>query len=162
MRKTPATTAARPIHYPGSTSCTAFLAGLVVLWCIPSYAHHSYAEYDMEATQTVSGTLEKFDWIAPHADLKVTYLNEQGVVQEVSVTTGSPAVLARQGFQSKDFLPGSKVTMSWHPNRNGVFGGELAELKLEDGRVLYGHGGLASNPGGRRGGPPPGTGGTTR
>ena len=94
----------------------------------------------MEVTQTISGTLEKFDWIAPHAELKVAYLNDQGAVQEVPVTTGSPAVISRQGFKATDFLVGSKVTMSWHPNRNGVLGGELAELKLEGGRVLYGHG----------------------
>jgi hypothetical protein len=112
----------------------------VALWCFPSFAHHSYAEYDMEVTQTVSGTLKEFDWNAPHARLKVAYLKTQGVVQEVSVTTGSPAVIARQGFKPEDFLLGSKVTMSWHPNRNGALGGELAELKLEGGRVLYGHG----------------------
>jgi hypothetical protein len=112
----------------------------------------------MEVTQTISGTLEEFDWNAPHAGLKVAYLNDQGAVQEVSVTTGSPVVIARQGFMPKDFLLGSKVTMSWHPNRNGVFGGELAELKLEDGRVLHGHGAFPPIPGGKTDGLPPGEG----
>jgi len=125
-------------------------AGSVALWCVPSYAHHSYAAYDMEITQTVSGTLKQFDWVAPHAELKVAYLNDQGAMQEMSVTTGSPAILARQGFEAKDFVVGSKVTMSWHPNRNGAPGGELAELKLEDGRVLYGHGAIPSIRGGSR------------
>ena len=112
----------------------------------------------MEVTQTVSGTLKEFDWIAPHAKLTVTYLDDQGRAQEVSVATGSPVVMSRQGFNANDFLLGSKVTMSWHPNRDGAPGGELAELKMEDGRVLHGHGGFPLFPGGNPGGPPAGEG----
>jgi hypothetical protein len=41
--------------------------------------------------------------------------------------------------------------MTWHPNRNGVPGGELVDFILEDGRVL--HGGFGRPPG-----PPPGYG----
>jgi hypothetical protein len=134
------------------------MAGSVALWCFPAYAHHSYAAYNMEVTQTVSGTLKEFDWIAPHAKLKVAYLDDQGAAQEVSVTTGSPAVMSRQGFTPKDFLLGSKVSMSWHPNLNGAPGGELAELKMEDGRVLHGHGRFPLIPGGNPDGSPPGEG----
>jgi hypothetical protein len=128
----------------------------LALWSIPSYAHHSYAEYDMEVTQTVSGTLKAFNWISPHTSLKVAFVNGQGAVQEISVTTGSPAILSRQGFKAEDFVSGSKVTLSWHPHRNGTLGGELAELTLQDGRVLKGHGAFPVNPGGGRFGRPPG------
>jgi hypothetical protein len=132
------------------------IAASLALWCLPSYAHHSYAEFDMEVTRTVSGTLKEFNWISPHTDLKVAYVKTQGVVEEVPVTTGSPAVISRQGFKAEDFVAGSKVTLSWHPNRNGALGGELAELKLQDGRVLKGHGAFSAFPGGGRFGPPPG------
>ena len=64
--------------------------------------------------------------------------------------------IASQGFKPKDFRVGTKVTLSWHPNCNGTPGGELTELKLEDGRVL--HGGFAGAPPGADGKPatPPG------
>jgi hypothetical protein len=110
----------------------------------------------MEVTRTLSGTLKEFNWVSPHTNLKVTYLNEQGVPQEILVTTGSPAVLSRQGFKAEDFVLGSRVTLSWHPNRSGTSGGELAELKLQDGRVLKGHGAFPAFPGGGGFGPPPG------
>jgi hypothetical protein len=42
------------------------------------------------------------------------------------------------GSKPKDFRVGTKVTLSWHPNRNGLPGGELTEVKLEDGRTLKG------------------------
>jgi hypothetical protein len=127
----------------------------LVLCASPSLAHHSYAAYDTNLTQTVSGTLKELDWNAPHAGISVAYVDGQGVMQEVSVTTGSPAVISRQGFKPKDFQKGTKVTISWHPNRNGAPGGELIEMKLEDGRVL--HGGFPTIPG-KSEPPPPGVG----
>jgi hypothetical protein len=132
------------------------VVGAAALWSLPSYAHHSFAAYDQKVTQMVSGTLKEFDWDAPHAGMTVAYLDGQGAMQEVSVTTGSPAVITKQGFKPNDFRIGSKVTMSWHPNRNGAPGGELVELKLDDGRVL--HGGFPSIPGGKPGEPPPAAG----
>lgn len=109
-----------------------------------AYAHHSFAAYDLQVTKTATGTLKELDWNAPHAGITVAIADEKGVMQDVPVTTGAPVTIARQGFKPKDFRIGSKVTMSWHPNRNGLLGGELAELKLEDGRVLKG----ALGPGG--------------
>jgi len=131
----------------------AVLAAAAALWGIPSYAHHSFAAYDQKVTKTVSGTLEEFDWDAPHSGITVSYLNEQRATEEVSVTTGSPSVISGQGFKPKDFVTGTKVTLSWHPNRNGQPGGELVEMKLEDGRVL--HGGFPAAPGAGKAATPP-------
>jgi hypothetical protein len=111
-------------------------------------AHHSFAAYDQSVTKSVSGTLREFDWNAPHSGITVAYTDESGQTQEISVTTGAPSTIASQGFKPKDFRIGTKVELSWHPNRNGVPGGEMTDLKLEDGRTL--HGGF--NPGA----PPPG------
>lgn len=153
MRKILPATMARPIHSLRSACCAAAVVGALALFSFPSHAHHSYAAYDTKLTQTVSGTLKELDWNAPHAGVRVAYVDGQGAMQEVSVTTGSPAVISRQGFKPKDFQVGLKVTMSWHPNRNGAPGGELIELKLEDGRVL--HGGFPTIPG-KTDAPPPG------
>lgn len=120
---------------------------LGVLCAVPALAHHSYAAYDQRITNTVTGTLKEFDWNAPHSGMTIVYTDNDGKAQEVFVTTGAPITLSRQGFKLSDFRVGSKVTLSWHPNRNGVLGGEMAELKLEDGRVL--HGGLGPGAAGK-------------
>jgi len=130
-------------------------------WQAPALAHHSFAAYDQAVTKSVSGTLKEFDWNAPHSGITVAYLDEKGEEQELAVTTGAPSTIARQGFKPKDFKVGSKVTLSWHPNRNGLPGGEMTELKLDDGRVLNGGfafpGASAGPPGGPpAGAPPPG------
>jgi hypothetical protein len=153
MRKTRPGTAGQTTRRWNQWYRVALLAGTAALWSIPSHAHHSFAAYDQKLTKTVSGTLEEFDWNAPHSGITVAYLNEQRAAEQVSVTTASPAVISRQGFKSKDFLVGTKVTLSWHPNRNGEPGGELVEMKLEDGRVL--HGGFPAAPGAEKAATPP-------
>jgi len=66
----------------------------------------------------------------------------------------APAMISSQGFKPRDFKVGQKATMTWHPNRNGVLGGELVDFTLEDGRVL--HGGFGAPPGAPGYAPAPG------
>jgi hypothetical protein len=103
-------------------------------------AHHSYAAYDQNHINTVEGTLEDFDWSAPHSSMTVVYLDKTGTEQRVSATTGAPNTIVRQGFKVSDFKVGMKVELRWYPNLNGSAGGELALLKMPDGRMLRGHG----------------------
>jgi Family of unknown function (DUF6152) len=126
-------------------------------WQGSALAHHSFAAYDQAVTKSVIGTLKEFNWNAPHSEITVAYMDEKGQVQEVSVTTGAPNMIASQGFKPKDFRVGTKVTLSWHPNRNGMPGGEMTEVKLEDGRTLKGGFGGAAPPGTApaQQGPPP-------
>jgi hypothetical protein len=131
------------------------VCAFMACWQGSALAHHSFAAYDQSVTKSVAGTLKEFDWNAPHSGITVTYTDEKGQVQEVSVTTGAPSTIAAQGFKPKDFRVGTKVTLSWHPNRNGLPGGEMSEIKLEDGRVLKGGFGGRPPPGapGAPGGP---------
>jgi hypothetical protein len=117
-------------------------------------AHHSFAAYDQTVTKSVTGTLKEFDWNAPHSSMTVAFTDAAGKADEVSVATGAPSTISRQGFKARDFKVGQKATMTWHPNRNGVPGGELVDLTLEDGRVL--HGGFGAPPGAPGYAPAPG------
>jgi hypothetical protein len=110
-----------------------------------AFAHHSFAAYDQAVTKSVTGILKEFDWNAPHSSMTVAFTDTSGKADEVSVTTGAPASISAQGFKPRDFKVGQKATMTWHPNRNGVPGGELVDFTLEDGRVL--HGGFGRPPG---------------
>ncbi len=81
-------------------------------------------------TKTTSGTLKEFDWNAPHAGVLVEYKNEKGETAEIYATTFAPPQLARQGFAPKDFKPGQKVELVWHPARSGAGGGLLVSYLL--------------------------------
>jgi hypothetical protein len=64
-------------------------------------AHHSYAAYDQNHVNTVEGTLEDFDWSAPHSSMTVVYLDKTGSEQRVSATTGAPNTIVQgHGLQS--------------------------------------------------------------
>ena len=127
----------------------------------PALAHHSFAAYDQTVTKSVTGTLKEFDWNAPHSSMTVAFTDATGKTDEVSVTTGAPATISGQGFKPRDFKVGQKATMTWHPNRNGVPGGELVDFTLEDGRVL--HGGFGAPPPGAPGyAPAPGAASATK
>jgi hypothetical protein len=124
---------------------TALSLALSAFTMTPALAHHSFAAYDQTVTKSVTGTLKEFDWNAPHSSMTIAFTDATGKADEVSVTTGAPAVISGQGFKPRDFKVGQKATMTWHPNRNGVPGGELVDFTLEDGRVL--HGGFGAPPG---------------
>jgi hypothetical protein len=124
---------------------TALLLALAAFAVTPVLAHHSFAAYDQTVTKSVTGTLKEFDWNAPHSSMTIAFTDATGKVDEVAVTTGAPASISGQGFKPRDFKVGQKATMTWHPNRNGVPGGELVDFTLEDGRVL--RGGFARPPG---------------
>jgi hypothetical protein len=111
---------------------------LGVLSGAAAIAHHSFAAYDHEVTKKVTGFLKEFEWSAPHSVMTVAYIDDAGKPAEVSVTTGAPAMIAKQGFKPHDFRVGSKVSLSWHPNRSGLDGGEMVAMDLEDGRSLRG------------------------
>jgi len=111
------------------------VAAMAAIAAAPAFAHHSFNAYDMRKTETVSGSIKEFRWGAPHSSMVVIYLDKSGKQQTMSVVSGSPAAFSRQGFAPRDFHPGDKVTLTYHPNTSGGAGGALATLTLPDGKT---------------------------
>jgi Family of unknown function (DUF6152) len=118
----------------------------------PAFAHHSFGAYDMTRTETISGSLKEFRWGAPHSSMVLFYVGKNGKQQAMSVATGTPAALTRQGFTPRDFRSGDKVTITYHPNVSGGAGGALARLTLADGRIYRDNEAKAAE---KPGAPPP-------
>ena len=114
------------------------IASFLLLSAHPALAHHSAAGIDTSKTLSADATLKSFAWSAPHAQIIVTYQDESGKDVELSVTTFAPGMLIRQGFSPKDFRPGDKIKLFWHPNRSGSPGGVLSKIVTADGRVMTG------------------------
>ena len=131
-----------------------FLSAAATIVATPAFAHHSFAAYDMSKTETVSGSLKEFRWGAPHSSMVVIYHDKSGKEQAMSVVTGSPAALSRQGFTPRDFHSGDKVTVTYHPNTSGGIGGALATLTLPNGRTYNDNEAAAAGPPGAPAGPP--------
>lgn len=110
------------------------ILGLAALACAPAMAHHSFSAYDMTKSLKVAGTIKIFRWGAPHSSVVLVTKDDKGNVTEMAVLSGSPAAFSRQGLVPRDFHPGDKVTVVYHPHANGNPGGVMASLILPNGK----------------------------
>ena len=106
-------------------------AGFAVGLCLGGFAatalaHHSFAMYDMAASKTMTGKLTRFIPGSNHAQLVFEVLGEDGKVVMQNgkplvwgVETGSAAAMARNGVTVESFPPGTIMTVTLHPLRDG-------------------------------------------
>jgi len=102
---------------------------------LPSYAHHSFAMFDMNKTSELSGTLKDVSWNNPHTAMIVVVAGDNGQTAEWHFEGGPPAFMLRAGIKRDDLSSriGSKVTVTFHPLKDGRTGGALEAVKFEDG-----------------------------
>ena len=118
---------------------TIALAGMALCIAAPALAHHSFAMFDREKTVTMSG-------------------HREGVRMDQSACLDSPdgGGRARQapwewsfemqaiaqdmagGWRPDSVKPGDKVSIEYHPLKDGSRGGQLVAATLADGKRLGG------------------------
>jgi hypothetical protein len=103
-------------------------------------AHHSVqAEFDINKTITVVGTVVKVEWINPHSYLTVESKDATGKTQRWGFELGGPGALRRAGMSRADrggMKPGDEVTALALAAKDGSSNGFLRELRTSDGRVF--------------------------
>lgn len=104
-------------------------AGLLIL---PAQAHHSFAMYDMRATQVFTGVVDGIDPAPNHLAINFAVMNEErnnvirgedGQPVFWSVEMQGSAAMARQGVSVNAFPRGTVFSIALHPLRNGEPGG---------------------------------------
>jgi hypothetical protein len=110
----------------------------------PVAAHHSFAMFDRDRTETISGTVKQFELINPHGWLRVLVPDEKGAPNEWSIELGGAGLLGRAGWTQNAIHPGDKVVVQIHPLRDGSYGGQMVSVTLPSGQVL----GMQRSPGG--------------
>lgn len=111
--------------------CGAMLAGR-------ASAHHSIqAQFDINKTFTVSGTVVRLEFINPHSYLTVNVKDADGKVTRWAFEMGAAGQLRRAGLSRADrggLKAGDEVTVIALAARDGSNSGLLQELKVADGR----------------------------
>jgi hypothetical protein len=103
----------------------------------PALAHHSFAMFDFQASKTVTGTVEQFDWTNPHTFIWLQVpTGANGATERYGFEGMSPNYLGRRGWSKTTLKPGDKVTVTYHPLKDGSKGGTYQKVMLSDGKEL--------------------------
>jgi Family of unknown function (DUF6152) len=113
------------------------LAGAAIAVSAPAWAHHSFAMFDRDKNVTLSGTVKEFEWTNPHVWIHVT-VEDQGKPLVWSFEMQSIQTNAGLGWRPDSVKPGDKVSVDFHPLKDGSRGGQLVAAVLADGKRLGG------------------------
>jgi len=100
------------------------LAIAALLTASAALAHHSFAMFDQSTTVTLEGTVKEFRWTNPHVFIEMLVKNDGGAEEQWSIEMTSPEHLARAGWRPATLKPGDAITLSIHPMREGIKGGQ--------------------------------------
>jgi hypothetical protein len=110
----------------------------VLLAASAALAHHSFAMFDQSKTVVLEGTVKDFRWTNPHVFIEMLVKGESGADEDWSIEMTSPEHLARAGWRPGTLKPGDKITLSIHPMRDGVKGGQYLSGTGPSGPLLGG------------------------
>ena len=113
------------------------LAGLAaVLFAAPAVAHHAFAMFDSSKLLYMTGAVKQFDFVNPHAWLHLTIVDDKGEVRTWAFEGGSPSQLVSLGWSKDHPRVGETVEVGFRPLKDGSRGGQLMNVKLQNGQKL--------------------------
>jgi hypothetical protein len=113
-------------------------ATLVVCATGPALAHHSFAMFDRDKSVTMSGTVTEFEWTNPHVWIHMSVPASDGKPVVWSFEMQAIQADMAGGWRSDSVKPGDKVSIEFHPLKDGSRGGQLVSAVLANGNKLGG------------------------
>lgn len=121
------------------TAAGAAIVATAALAGTPAGAHHSIlAIVDKSMMLEGDMVLTKLDWINPHVWFHFSMIKPDGsVVQEVPIEWLGLSALRRADMAGPDlFKIGQHYKVTYNPNRDGSFGGEIVSLMDQTGHIF--------------------------
>ena len=110
--------------------------GVIVLLLLTgsASAHHSATMFEQTKTITVTGVVKEFQYTNPHSWLLVDVTDKSGKVTTWGFEAEGPSTLQRGGIRPSTFKPGTKVTMTGRPMKDGTPAAIWVLAVREDGK----------------------------
>jgi len=99
-------------------------------------AHHSFAMFDPDKLVIKAGTVKELEWTNPHVWIHIMAPDDVGKAVEWSFEMQAVQQAMTGGWRPDSVKPGDKVSIEFHPLKDGSRGGELVAATLSDGRRL--------------------------
>jgi hypothetical protein len=112
--------------------CLAALAGATGV-----NAHHSGTMFDDTKEVTVQGVVKEFQYTNPHSWLLVDVTGADGKVTTWGFEAEGPTTLMQAKIRRSDFSPGTKVTITGHPMKDGRPAAAWTKAVRADGNEFY-------------------------
>ena len=119
-------------------------AALFALLCIstmsvsaPSFAHHSFASWDLQKDIPFEGVVDTLDFRNPHMSMTLIQTKPDGQQEKVIFSEGAPAnMMIRLGLKPDMIKPGTKIKAIGAPRKDNPNVYFLKTIILEDGRIF--------------------------
>jgi len=99
-------------------------------------AHHSFAMFDRTVEKVITGTVVRWQFNSPHSWLYLNVKNADGTDTLWSFEGSAPPSLLPRGITGSSFEPGSTITVSYCPMKDGRPAGGLGWARLANGTFL--------------------------
>jgi hypothetical protein len=117
------------------THC-AIAIGLTAAVAAPALAHHSFAMFDSSKAVSMTGIVKEYEWTNPHVWIHLVAPDAQGAAREWSFEMQSVQQDSYAGWRPDSVKPGDRVTIEFHPLKDGSRGGQLMSATLANGQHL--------------------------
>ena len=112
------------------------LAIVMMAFAINASAHHSFAMFDQNQEETITGVVERFAWRNPHVTIDINVPDKDGNTTKYRIESASVNILMREGWKPNSIKKGDTVTVLLNPLKNGQAGGLLIKVIRADGSEL--------------------------
>jgi len=119
----------------GALRCGFALSALLSIGSTAALAHHSFSNFDMDQSLTLTGTVKRWEWTNPHSYLYVDVTDDKGPTTW-AVEFHAIGQLLRLGLTKSTFQPGDKVSVTVHPSHDGSKLTFFSRITLSDGRTI--------------------------
>ncbi len=108
-------------------------------------AHHSGTMFDETKEISVQGVVKEFQYTNPHSWLLVDVTGADGKVTTWGFEAEGPTTLMQMKVRRSDFAPGTKLTISGHPMKDGRPAAAWTKAVRADGVEFYPRGSNAGS-----------------
>ena len=105
--------------------------------CGPAVAHHGSQGYDLNSRKTLKGTVSRYAWQNPHAQIYVDVKDDKGNVVTWAMELNNPGNLVGLGWTHSSVKAGDEVTVTFSPGKEGRPVGICVDVLFADGHKLH-------------------------